>query len=76
MESYEKELKKNDVEFVPVDSEHFSVWYGTKYQSASNIDKIYLTASGGSLLNIPKKKYKNLKLEEIVNHPNWKMGKK
>ncbi len=72
----QRELKKYSTEFIPVDSEHFSIWYGVKYQSASNIHKVYLTASGGSLLNIPKKKYKNLTLKEIVNHPNWKMGKK
>jgi 1-deoxy-D-xylulose-5-phosphate reductoisomerase len=72
----QRELKKYNTEFLPVDSEHFSVWYGIKYQSVSNIHKVYLTASGGSLLNIPKKRYKNLGLKEIVKHPNWKMGKK
>ena len=71
-----KELKKNKSNFIPVDSEHFSIWYGIKNNSISNINKIYLTASGGPLLNIPKKKYKFLKINQITKHPNWSMGKK
>ena len=41
-----------------------------------NIKKIYLTASGGPLLNITKKKFKKIKINKILKHPNWKMGKK
>ena len=71
-----KELKKYKTEFVPVDSEHFSVWYALKNNLDKNIDKIYLTASGGPLLNVSKKKFKNLKIKEVIKHPNWQMGKK
>ena len=71
-----KELKKNKTQFIPVDSEHFSIWYELQNQSLSNIDKIYLTASGGPLLKIPKKKFKELKIHQITKHPNWDMGKK
>ena len=49
-------LIKYKTKFVPVDSEHFSLWYAIKYNSYQNIDKVYLTASGGSLLNFSKKK--------------------
>ena len=43
-----KELKKNKTKFIPVDSEHFSIWYALKkIIKKRNIDKIYLTASGG-----------------------------
>ncbi len=72
----DKELKKQKTKFIPVDSEHFSIWYAIKNNSISNIDKIYLTASGGSLLNIPKQKFNNLKINQIVKHPNWQMGRK
>jgi 1-deoxy-D-xylulose-5-phosphate reductoisomerase len=71
-----KEFKKNKTVFVPVDSEHFSIFYALQGNKISNIDKIYLTASGGPLNNIPKKKFKNVKISEAINHPNWKMGKK
>ena len=45
-----KELKKNKTKFIPVDSEHFSIWYGFKKIKYKNIEKIYLTASGGPFL--------------------------
>ena len=71
-----KELKKNKTNFIPVDSEHFSVWYGLKDSPISSINKIFITASGGPLLNYPINKFKILKKKIILTHPNWKMGKK
>ena len=71
-----KNLKKYKTKFVPVDSEHFSVFYALQGNKISNIDKIYLTASGGPLNNVPKVKFKNIKISEAIKHPNWKMGKK
>ena len=71
-----KELLKYNTTFVPVDSEHFSIWYSLSDKKNFNIDKIYLTASGGPLLNIPINKFKNLKINQITKHPNWNMGKK
>ena len=71
-----KELKKNKTKFLPVDSEHFSVWYGINNNAIYDINNIYLTASGGPLLKIPKKRYKFLKISDITKHPNWSMGKK
>ena len=71
-----KNIDKYKTSFVPVDSEHFSVFYSLKGNNISNIEKIYLTASGGPLNNIPKKKFKSIKISEAIKHPNWKMGKK
>ncbi len=71
-----KKLDKHKTTFIPVDSEHFSIWYGLKNIQEKNIKKIYLTASGGPLLNYPYDKVKNVKLKDVLNHPNWKMGKK
>ena len=70
------ELKKYKTNFVPVDSEHFSIWYSLNNNKKNNIDKIYLTASGGPLLNIKKKYFKSLNIKQITKHPNWNMGKK
>ena len=72
----QNELKKNDTDFVPVDSEHFSLWYGLKNYKISNVEKIFLTASGGPLYKTPIKKFKNIKISQALKHPNWKMGKK
>ena len=41
------QLKKYKTKFIPVDSEHFSIWYALKNIKISEISKIYLTASGG-----------------------------
>jgi len=71
-----KEIKKFKTIFIPVDSEHFSIFYALQGNKISNIDKIYLTASGGPLNNTSKKKFKNIKISEAIKHPNWKMGKK
>ena len=70
-----KELKKNETKFIPVDSEHFSIWSlaRNKYE---NIDEIYITASGGPFLNKPRKSLKYIKPVHAIKHPRWKMGKK
>jgi 1-deoxy-D-xylulose-5-phosphate reductoisomerase len=69
-------LKRYKTKFVPVDSEHFSIFYSLQGNKISNIEKIYLTASGGPLNNISKEKFKNIKISQAIKHPNWKMGKK
>ena len=72
-----KELKKYKTNFIPVDSEHFSIWYSLNESlNSKNVKKIYLTASGGPLLNISLKKTNNIRIKKVLKHPNWKMGKK
>ena len=72
----EKELKKNKTLFVPVDSEHFSLWYGLNKINVERVEMFYLTASGGSLYNTPLNNFRNINKSLVLNHPNWKMGKK
>tara|TARA_Y100000996_G_scaffold409031_1_gene389050 strand:+ start:1281 stop:2447 length:1167 start_codon:yes stop_codon:yes gene_type:complete len=72
----ERELKKNKTEFIPIDSEHFSIWSLIKNQNKKNIKKIYLTASGGPFLNKKNSLLNNIKPKFALKHPNWKMGKK
>ena len=72
----DKELKKNKTKFIPVDSEHFSIWSLIKNIKNSKIDKILITASGGPFLNLPIKKFNNIKPKDALKHPNWIMGRK
>ena len=72
----EKKLNKYKTKFIPVDSEHFSIWSLLKNDSVSNVEKIIITASGGPFLNLKLKKLKNVKSKDAVKHPNWKMGNK
>jgi len=71
-----KELKKNKTNFIPIDSEHFSIWSLIKNENKKNINKIYLTASGGPFLNKNIINLKNIRPSSAIKHPNWKMGKK
>ncbi len=70
-----RELLKFRTKIIPVDSEHFSIWYSLN-KRIYNVDKIYLTASGGPLLNKTNNQIKNIKIKDVLKHPNWKMGKK
>ncbi len=70
------ELKKNKTKFIPVDSEHFSIFSLIDNQNVDSIEKIYITASGGPFINLPKKNFKKIKLNDALKHPNWSMGKK
>ena len=71
-----QQLKKNKTNFIPVDSEHFSIWYALKGIKKDLIEKIYLTASGGPFLKFPLNKIKKVKINQAISHPTWKMGKK
>ena len=71
-----KELNKYKTNFFPVDSEHFSIFSLIGKQSFNDIDKIYITASGGPFLNYSFSNLSKVKINEALNHPNWKMGKK
>jgi len=72
----QKELIKNNTEFVPVDSEHFSIWFALKNNFSNNVKELFLTASGGPFLNLQLSKFKGIKVTDALKHPNWKMGQK
>ena len=71
-----KEFLKYKTKFIPVDSEHFSIWYSLKGNDYSDVEKILITASGGPFKNLPLSKFKNIKLYQALKHPTWRMGKK
>ena len=72
----EKELIQNKTKFIPVDSEHFSIWSLLKNESVNSVEKVIITASGGPFLNYKLSRLKNVKPKEAIKHPNWSMGKK
>ena len=71
-----KELKKNYTKFIPVDSEHFSIYSLMGNTTNKNVEKIFITASGGPFKSYPLNKFKLITPKLALNHPNWKMGKK
>jgi len=70
------QLKKNKTKFIPVDSEHFSIWYGLKNFKNNNLENIILTASGGPFYKTTADNFKRIKVSDALKHPNWRMGKK
>jgi 1-deoxy-D-xylulose-5-phosphate reductoisomerase len=71
-----QKLKFYKTEFIPIDSEHFSINELIKNTNKKNIEKIYITASGGPFLNYKNSSFKNIKIKNAIKHPTWKMGKK
>ena len=69
-----KELDNHKTKFIPVDSEHFSIWSLIKNVKPNEIEQVIITASGGPFFNINNRIKKTPKL--AINHPNWSMGKK
>tara|TARA_B100000886_G_scaffold315122_1_gene252863 strand:+ start:5713 stop:6882 length:1170 start_codon:yes stop_codon:yes gene_type:complete len=72
----ERKLKFYKTNFIPLDSEHFSIWQLIKNDPHSQIEKVILTASGGPFLKKSNKNISNIKPKFALKHPNWKMGKK
>ena len=72
----EKKLKANKTKFIPVDSEHFSIWYLLQNKKIQNVNEIIITASGGPFLYWKLKKIKKASPNIAIKHPNWSMGKK
>ena len=70
-----KQIDRYKTKFIPVDSEHFSIWSVIKNSSPKSVEEIIITASGGPFLKLNNKKIKKTP-KLATNHPNWKMGKK
>ena len=71
-----KKIKRFNTIFIPVDSEHFSIWSLINNSDKKNIEKIYITASGGPFNKLPLKKFSSITKTQALKHPNWLMGKK
>ncbi len=71
-----KKLKKYNTKFIPIDSEHYSIWTLLQDTKINSVNEIIITASGGPFLNTPMSQLSKIKLNQALNHPVWSMGKK
>lgn len=71
-----KKLTKFKTNFFPLDSEHFSIFSLVGNIKPKNVDKIFITASGGPFLNYTKSRLLKANVNQALKHPNWNMGKK
>lgn len=71
-----RELKDSGARLIPVDSEQSAIFQCLEGRQNNPVRKLYLTASGGSLYDVPLKDFRSLKPEQVLKHPRWNMGKK
>ncbi|MAJ97789.1 MAG: 1-deoxy-D-xylulose-5-phosphate reductoisomerase [Flavobacteriales bacterium] len=71
-----EKAKKNNVKIIPVDSEHSAIFQCLQGEMRNEIEKIYLTASGGPFRGMNYSQLQYVTKEQALNHPNWSMGNK
>ncbi len=71
-----EKIRKNNVNLIPIDSEHSAIFQCLNGENKKEIKKIILTASGGSFRDRNRFELRNVTVNETLNHPNWKMGAK
>lgn len=69
-------IRSEKSELIPVDSEHSAVFSLLENINNSYVERIILTASGGSLRNLPIEKMDSVTPEIALDHPTWNMGNK
>ncbi len=70
------EVKKNNVNLMPIDSEHSALFQCLKGEEIINVNKIMITCSGGPFNHLSVEELENVTLQDALNHPTWKMGAK
>ena len=71
-----EEVKKNDVNLMPIDSEHSAIFQCINGENINDINKIIITASGGPFRDCTKQQLENVSVDGALNHPTWNMGNK
>ena len=70
------EARKQGKPLLPIDSEHNAVHQCMRGGRLNEVDRVWLTASGGPFLNTPKSDFERITVEQALNHPTWKMGQR
>jgi len=70
------EARKKNVPLLPIDSEHNAVHQCMRGGKLDEVDRVWLTASGGPFLHTPANEMASITVEQALNHPTWKMGRR
>ena len=70
------EARKRNVALLPIDSEHNAVHQCMRGGRMEEVERVWLTASGGPFRNTPQSEFASITVEQALNHPTWKMGKR
>ena len=65
-----------NVRVIPIDSEQSAIWQCLHAEDKGALRRIFLTASGGPLRDIPKERFGHITVKQVLRHPRWKMGNK
>jgi 1-deoxy-D-xylulose-5-phosphate reductoisomerase len=70
------EARKHGTPLLPIDSEHNAVHQCMRGGRMEEVDRVWLTASGGPFLKTPVEEFSSITVEQALNHPTWKMGRR
>lgn len=70
------QARKHKATIIPIDSEQSAIFQCLDGGNRPEVKTVYLTASGGSLHDVPAAKFDKLSVDQILNHPRWKMGRR
>jgi 1-deoxy-D-xylulose-5-phosphate reductoisomerase len=70
------EARKKNVPLLPIDSEHNAVHQCMRVGTLNEVDRVWLTASGGPFLHMPANEFAVITVQQALNHPTWKMGRR
>ena len=71
-----EEARKAGVKLLPVDSEHSAIFQALQGEKEKNIERLIITASGGSFRDRSRAELVGVTVDQALNHPNWSMGAK
>ena len=70
------EARRQGKPLLPIDSEHNAVHQCLRGGRMDEVERVWLTASGGPFLNTPQSDFASITVERALNHPTWKMGRR
>ena len=70
------EARRQGKPLLPIDSEHNAIHQCMRGGRRNEVHRVWLTASGGPFLHTPASEFANITVEQALNHPTWKMGKR
>ena len=70
------EARRQGKPLLPIDSEHNAVHQCMRGGRKEEVERIWLTASGGPFLNTPRAEFASITVQQALNHPTWKMGQR
>lgn len=69
-------VRQSQATLLPIDSEHNAIHQCMRGGRRDEVQRIWLTASGGPFFHTPRSEFSQITVEQALNHPTWKMGRR